>query len=316
MHREDLRSVANTMNPPVRLLALNWSLDQPYAVIHRICADRILMRGADHQTLHGDATDKSHEDVLWRFLRDTEPLGDGEADATIEMDISEDLEHSLARAIDGIVRVLELPRPDAERIGAALGKARGYKPAYTDAKPVTKAPPSPRYFGLRAEIDLVDALDRHISLREGPVREFWNALKADRRVSRNPHVTIVHRKQLPDNQALWERCAALCALPNPPLFRARLGDVLADERLMAVTVEDLSVNNPEEDEGQEGSTFISQLDPELRERLHITIGLKDDTVPAAEAGALAVSFKRGEKGADSVRLEDVFVKGRIKGFSG
>ena len=304
------------MHPPVRLLALNWPLDQPYAVIHRICADRILTRGANHQTLHGDATGKSHEQVLWGFLRGTEPLNDNEADATIDMDISDDLEHSLARAIDGIVRVLELPRPDVERVGAALAKARGYKPAHTDAKPVAKAPPSPRYFGLFLELDLVDALDRHSSLQEGPMRDFWNALKAEKRVSRNPHVTIVHSKQLPDDRTLWERCVALCALATPPLFRARLGHVVANERLMAATVEDLSVDNPEEDEGQEGSTFVSQLDPELRERLHLTIGLKDESVPAVEAGALAVAFKKGEEEVDSVRLVDVFVKGRIKGFSG
>jgi hypothetical protein len=39
---------------------------------------------------------------------------------------------------------------------------------------------------------------------------------------------------------------------------------------MVVTVEELRVD-PEEDEGQEGSTFLSMLDPELRRRLHITV---------------------------------------------
>jgi tRNA ligase len=118
------------MHPPVRLLALNWSLDRPHAEIHRICSDRILMRGANHQTLHGDTTDKSHENVVWMFLTGTEPLNKKEADATIEMVIGEDLEHALARVIDGIVRELGLPRPDAERVGAALAKVRRYMPAH------------------------------------------------------------------------------------------------------------------------------------------------------------------------------------------
>ena len=80
------------------------------------------------------------------FLKTTEPLNENEADATIEMDIGEDLEHSLARAIDGIVRKLGLPRPDAERVGAALAKARGYMPANTTSpkKAVTKAKAAPR----------------------------------------------------------------------------------------------------------------------------------------------------------------------------
>ena len=38
------------------------------------------------------------------------------------MDIGEDLEHALARAIDGTVRELGLPRPDADRVGKALAK--------------------------------------------------------------------------------------------------------------------------------------------------------------------------------------------------
>ena len=107
------------------------------------------MRGANHQTLHGDTTDKSHENVVDMFLKGTEPLSEFEADATIEMDIGEDLEHSLARAIDGVVRELRLPRPDPERVGAALAKARGYEPAHT-TKPKemrTKAKRAPPYFG-------------------------------------------------------------------------------------------------------------------------------------------------------------------------
>jgi hypothetical protein len=40
-----------------------------------------------------------------------------------------------------------------------------------------------------------------------------------------------------------------------------LGHVVADERVMAMTVEELRVDNPEEDEGQEGSTLLSMLDP-------------------------------------------------------
>jgi tRNA ligase len=254
------------------------------------------------------------------FLRNTESLNESEADATIEMDIAEDLEHALARAIDGIVRELGLPRPDVERVGAALAKVRGYMPANTTGpkKPEPKAKPAPRYFGLLPEIDLVEALDAHISRQEegGPLREFWDALKKDKLIKRRPHVTIVHDKELPDKRTLWENCTALYALASPPLFRARLGHVVANERVMAVTVEELRVDDAEEDEGQEGSTFLSMLDPELRGRLHITVGTSDGSVLPFEAAALVESFKKGKKGLDNVRLEDVYVKGRIKGLNG
>jgi len=330
-HREDLRDGTKAMRPPVRLLALDWFLDRPFAEIHRTCADRILARGANHQTLHGDADAKSHEDVLWQFLRNTESLNDGEADETIEMDISEDLEQTLARAIDGVVRVLGLPRPDLERVGVALAKARAYKPTLTDTKQAkqaaAKAHAKPRYFGLLPEVDLVDALDAQISChheRGMPLRDFWEALKAPEgahgRITRTPHVTIVHSKEqqqqdrVPESVMLWERCTALHALSAPPIFRARLGHVVANERIMAATVEDLCVDDPEEDAGQEGAAFVSQLDHELRERLHITIGTKDSSVLAFEAGGLVRSFKKGEKSVDSVPLEGVYVKGRIKGL--
>ncbi|KAI9440680.1 tRNA ligase kinase domain-containing protein [Lactarius indigo] len=125
MHRRALRDAVKGMHPPVRLLALHWSLDQPHAETHRICADRILARGTNHQTLRADQKGKAHEGVLWQFLRTTEPLANGEADTVIEMDVREDLEHALSRAIDAVVRVLGLPLPDAERVGAALARARG-----------------------------------------------------------------------------------------------------------------------------------------------------------------------------------------------
>ncbi|KAH9027202.1 tRNA ligase kinase domain-containing protein [Lactarius hengduanensis] len=125
MHRRALRDAVKGTHPPVRLLALHWPLDQPHTETHRICADRILLRGTNHQTLHADQRGKAHESVLWQFLRTTEPLADGEADMVIEMDVREDLEHALSRAIDAVVRVLGLPLPDPERVGAALARARG-----------------------------------------------------------------------------------------------------------------------------------------------------------------------------------------------
>ena len=325
MHRRDLRDAVKAMRPPVRLLALNWSLDLPRAEIHRICADRILARGANHQTLHGDERGKAHESVLWQFLHTTEPLADEEADAVIEMDVREDLEHALSRAVDAVVRVLGLPRPDAERIGAALSRARGYRPEVTGARShqqQRKPSAPPRYFGMLAEIDLIDALDAHITAARSKDDDddartpckFWDALKARSGIARRPHVTIVHRKQLPECAGLWERCAALYALPEPPLFCARLGHVVANGRIMAATVEDLRVDDPEADEAQVGSAFVSQLDHSLRKSLHVTIGMRDASVLPVEAGALVASFRKGTRDVHSVPLENVYIRGRIQGL--
>jgi tRNA ligase len=115
MHRWDLRDTVKGLHPPVRLLALNWSLDLPHAEIHRICADRILARGANHQTLHSDELGKAHESVIWRFLHTTEPLTDDKADTIIQMDVREDLKQAVSHAVDAVVGVLDSPRPDAEQ---------------------------------------------------------------------------------------------------------------------------------------------------------------------------------------------------------
>jgi hypothetical protein len=58
MHHRDLGDAIKGMQPPVRLLALNWSLDLPLAEIHQICTDRMLARAANHQTPHGDENSK------------------------------------------------------------------------------------------------------------------------------------------------------------------------------------------------------------------------------------------------------------------
>ena len=68
------------MSPRVRLLALNWALDKPPARIHRICGDRVMDRGDNHQTLRADNVAKTHEGVIWKFINSTEELAEDEVD--------------------------------------------------------------------------------------------------------------------------------------------------------------------------------------------------------------------------------------------
>ena len=262
IHRQQLRDAVKGLHPPVRLLALNWSLDLPHMEIHRICADCILARGANHQTLHGNEHGKAHESTIWQFLHTTKPLADDEADT---MDVREDLEQALSRAVDALVHVLDIPHPNAdtnaEQIGAALGKARRYRPALTDAQKwpqKKKGSTPPWYFAIPAEIDLIDILDTQIA-RTG-ARKFWDTLKVCNAVARRPHITFVHSKQLLGYTDLWECYAALYALSAPLLFRAWLGHIIFNAHIMAATVEELCVDDSEADEAQVGSAFVSQLD--------------------------------------------------------
>ncbi|KAI8971308.1 RNA ligase-domain-containing protein [Trametes punicea] len=337
-HREQLRDTAREFSPPARLLALNWSFDLPLSTIHRICGDRIVQRGDRHQTLVADTVGKTHEDVLWQFLREADELTDAEADAVVTMDVEEGLEDALARAINACVRFLGVERPDQEKVGQALAAARSYEPARKGNKAKskqekaaqsqggqTKGPQSPRYFGIVAEVDLEGVIGPALSPTTAvppEAKKFWSDLKAAGRVAKVPHVTIVHSKSLPDQQALWDRCMALHALAQPPLFVFRLGHVVWNERVMAATVHDLAVCADDPDEVDKAAVdLVVSLPPEEREWLHVTVGTRDKSVPPVEAKDLVTEWKRrGQQqqeqmpGVWAVPLRDVWVKGRIKGL--
>lgn len=308
------------IDPPVRLLALNWSFDQPLSTIHRICSDRIIARGDNHQSLHADTLAKTHEDILWQFLHHAEELTDVEMDETVEMDLSENLEEALARAVDACVRILGVERPSQERMGEALAAARAYTPSTKKPNEDKKAAAAEaRYFGLLAEIDLDSALNGTLEEDTGSEsgKEFWDHLCSNNRIASRPHVTIVHSKNLPKDTPLWDRCKALHALPRPPLFKFRLSHLVWNDRIMAAVVSDLAVCSDGEDPDENGVQFIAQLPLEVLKRLHITVGTRDKDVNPVEAKDLVEQWK-AEEDIDHVRsveLKDVWVKGRVKGLN-
>ena len=344
-HRTQLRDAASKFAPPAHLLALHWPLaDLPRATLHRLCAERIAARGDRHQTLHAGA----HERVLWQFLDNAEELRDAEVDAVVSMDPEEPLEDALARAAGQVATLLGRERPDAENMGRALAAARAYEPrvkggnkkggkqkAAEDAaeaeekerkreeKERGKGKP-PRYYGVLAEVDLqavvAPALDAASAGLPSEAKKFWEKLVQGKRVQGRPHITLVHSKQLPDPSAsaLWERCRAVDALERGPLLRFRLGDVVWNERIMAVTVVDVAVaDNGEGEGGEEAVKFVELLEDEVKERLHVTVGTRDKSVPPVEAKDMVVGWKRkGDKkaGVWSVPLVDVWAKGRVKGL--
>ncbi|KAF9226083.1 hypothetical protein BS17DRAFT_776626 [Gyrodon lividus] len=319
-HREALREAIASMNPPVRLLALNWALDQPPATIHRICGDRVFARGDRHQTLRADTAGKSHEDVIWQFLRHAEELADNEVDASIEMHVGETLEAAVARAVDGCVNILGLERPSQERINEAVEISRGYEPK-RKATEKKKAPPLPRYFGILPELNIEETIGAQIEQAEDvPVdgKAFWRALVSDQRVANRPHITLVHVANLPAAGELWELCTVLSGMSTPPFFSFNLGHLIWNDRVMTVTVEDFDlVEEPGDDAdlGQERHEFISKLPEEVRSALHITVGTLDSSVPPFEAKGLVEEWRKGKKaGIGALELEGLSAKGRIKGL--
>ncbi|KAG2143593.1 RNA ligase-domain-containing protein [Suillus clintonianus] len=323
-HRDSLREAVAKMNPPVRLLALNWSLDRPQATIHRICGDRVFARGDKHQTLRADTLAKAHEYVIWQFIRNSEELADEEVDVSIEMDLEDTLEQAVDRAVTACVSILGLRQPSAEEIDEAVHKARNYVPQTQkpqEKKKKKDEPSTPRYFGLLPEVNLIDVIGKQMEgASDVPEngKAFWNALVADHRVTLRPHITVVHNKSLPDAIELWERCSQLHRMALPPWFTFTLGHLVWNKRIMAITVDDFELDIPPDNLsslGQEGGEFVSKLSEEVRNGLHITVGTSDSEIPPFEAKALVEAWRFGKRsGIGSLELEGLTARGRIKGL--
>ncbi|KAF9460265.1 RNA ligase [Collybia nuda] len=338
-HRQALREAAakypNSNHPiPIRLLALNWSIaDKPQATVHRICGDRVTARGDNHQTLRADSTEaKSHEEVVWLFINSTEDLAEDEVDAVVDMEMEDDLETSIRRAVDGCISILNLERPTDEKIKEAVDVALGYSPTVKKPDDQKKKTVAPRYFGLLAELDLEEVLGKKldsITSEGGETSEmgaqaltFWNELKSGKRVAKRPHVTIVHQKSLPGEQMLWDKCTTLHRLAQPPLFSAKLGDLVWNDEVMAVTVDDLQVviEDGEGDEVRLARAFLDALTESIRGRLHITVGTKNSNVLPVQAKVLVEAWRDGAdseaiRNSRSMPLGGIVVNGRIKGLN-
>ena len=312
-HRQQLRGATAKMSPPVRLLALNWALDKPPAMIHRICSDRVLGRGEKHQTLRADVSAaKSHEGVIWMFINTTEDLVPDEVDAVIDMDVEENLAQAVARAVKGVAKILGLELPSDEKIAEALLAIEGYTPVVKKSIKKKKVEPT-RYFALLPEVDLVEFLEQRLSqvdVDEG-IKNAWETLKADGRVTHRPHITIVHKNNVEAERDLWDRCTALHAMSStPPTFKVTFGRILWNGRVMALSLDEFSV-----DDGEGGAEFVSMLPNEVRQRLHITVGTKSSDIAPVEAREMVQSWNIGLKGGIDVQeLDDTILRGRIKGL--
>lgn len=345
-HREVLREESSKKPqkgtaPPadVRLLALYWDASsQPPSAIFNICAERVRARGANHQTLRADPTAPPagtrpsaasivHQDVIWKFIRESEELLPSEVDGVIDMPLGEPLEDSVRRAVAGVVRELGLPTPSEDKIKEGVEKAATHRVAEKNKKPdaVVEKKKNVRYFGFVPEIDVEGELDRVFALKEGVEGCvcFWNVLKEGGRVVVKPHVTIVHRKELPKSETLWERCRRLVDEEPRAEFWLRLSHVLWDGRVMAMVVQSVTpagVGAAREGEGpfKVAKEFVLGLPERECGRFHVTVGTRDANIEPVEAKALVEGWRRGEENTElrTVTLgpDGLTVKAKMSGL--
>lgn len=316
-HRSAIREVIKGLKgKPVKSVALYWSFNLPHVTMHRICADRVLNRGENHQTLRADVT-QAHEDVIWQFISGAQELAVNEVDHIIDMNVEDSPEEAVTRAVKGLAPLLGLEMPSSERIKEAVDVALTYKPDLRQDIKAFKSSP-PRYFGLLAEVDLKEVISDALESAEADgaevpeaVRAFWDHLVLTKRVQPRPHITIVHSKGLPDDQPLWDRCQHLQTLPTVPTFKFRLAELVTNGSVMAAVVEEM------EGTDEAGQEFLRELPQDVRQRLHITIGTKSKEIDPYQGKLLVEKWKAGEADDDSVSLvlNSVKAQGQIKGLT-
>ena len=263
------------------------------------------------------------------FINSSQELAPSEVDNVVEMELGESLEDAVMRAVEGCVAVLGLEMPSKEKIQGGLDLVKGYTPSLKkpDA-PKDKKKVDAQYYGLLAEVDVEDLLDRALANEKNQsVNDFWKEMKTANRVTRRPHITIVHRITIENERDLWNRCAALHEMSTAvPMFKGTLRNVLWDGRVMAITVDDFDVVEAAEgsstsggsNDNELGREFVSNLPDNVRSRLHITVGTRCETIKAVEAKSMVEQWRRGEKldTIESIKLDvDQIVYGRIKGLS-
>lgn len=105
-------------------------------------------------------------------------------------------------------------------------------------------------------------------------------------------MTVVHSKSFLGEKNLWDECAKLNELGEYPLFNGRLGNLMKNDRVMALAVDNLDVDGGRGG-AEVGKAFLQGLHDGLKGRLHITVGMKNPSVPPVETKDLVEAWCKG-----------------------
>lgn len=340
----------------VRMIAIKWKVEsEPYQKAVRICSERIVRRGDNHQTLRPDfSAEAEHEAVVNQFLRNFTPPHPQDFDTVIELPLTASPEEALKLVINGLAGIPGFPlgdalRPSEEAMREAVGAAQAYKTTTAYHAPSQKHGRAPRYFGLAPEIDLAAAVQPLVAENES-ARSIFEAIKAAGRITDRPHVTLCHEKTVAQekeanpasgtgpHEQLWDSCKRLADGKDYVLWDFAITHLVWDDRVMALLIGDLrpgAIIRNTEDTAAAAADIETRLDlPEgLVDDLHITVGTRAEEISAFEAKALTRAVRPHIAAQDSVtegeldevvegggkvrwiKVSAVKGQGRIKGMS-
>lgn len=288
-------------NFDVRLIAVVWDVKgEPYHRTLRTCAERVIKRGNNHQTLRPDTTPEAeHEAIVGKFLRDfTEP--DEELFETVLRVKVMDAPHEvLSKLVAELVPLLDLVPPSEAQVDRALRKALEYRTTtpYHAPQKLSKAP---RYYALAPEIQIEDVVKAildgsHASADHvASARAFFEHLVGQGRLAKAPHVTLVHEKTVAEEKegsaegsrgpvaALWDKCVEQARQMR--MYEYSLTHLVWDDRVMALALAGMRAVDGKGDE--------VDLPSDVVEGLHITIGTRAEDIPAFESRAIVRMVRR------------------------
>ncbi|WAQ90846.1 hypothetical protein PtA15_13A245 [Puccinia triticina] len=316
----------------VRLVALTWDLEShPADELHRVAGQRIVVRGANHQSLRPELTAgglEAHDAILWRFLKTLEPFDpalhpeDRAFRHAVPLLFAAPLDanlRTLCTHLHALCPALVSPQlaADPRRIAQALETAKAYRPAVKKEMKVEPGLLAPRYFGVQIAADL----GRVVADMLGPAaddeppaaaagRRMYRQLVETGRLTGRPHLTLVHQNQTrecPQMLRQWEEYQSR-VLARATRVALVLGPTLLwNARVMVV---EAALSPPP-----------APASPPTTDRFHVTVGTADEAIRPVEGFDLLHRFFRGSPASSaadqvfSLHVKTVAVEGTLKGFT-
>lgn len=316
----------------VRFIGLLWDVeDLPYHRVLRICSERVVKRGNNHQTLRPDPTiEAEHEAIVGQFLRGFTNPDPEDFEQIIRVSVLDDPITILRNTVNVLVDILGLPKPDDEALSNALSKAGEYKtttPYHAPAR-ISK---TVRYFGLAPEINLAglvtSIIDSQHPQPDRSARSFLQDLASASRFVVKPHVTLSHENNVQaekeaaglvedqsssnpgPHERCWNQCQALASEGTSAMYEYNITHLVWDSRVMSLIIDTL---HPKEAE-----TIQLQVPEDYAKHLHITVGTRNEDIPAFESRSIVSVARKGiASGREAGETDEVAEGGgKVRWFS-
>ncbi|CAG8749587.1 6379_t:CDS:2, partial [Acaulospora morrowiae] len=276
--RKTLMNAVRGAYPNVRIVVIYWDhSDRSLNEIFQITSQRVVSRGSNHQSLTPE--NPEYEQVVWRFLKDFEPLDsnngvDDKIDNMIELNISNDIKTSLMITVEQLCSILGVKIPNEIDISNALKEATNYKPTVRKIVSKTKSKSrssGPGYFMIALDFDVSGYLSNYFANHPKVDSRTYKKLIHNKRIPDKHHVTLIHKSDLLENQELWEQYKNICT-GDPFNVKVHIDKLVFDEKIMAFSVN--AIEPPH-------VRSVNRIP-------HVTIGTIDNSVPSVHSNDMLV----------------------------